>query len=247
MRSICFWSAVVGLACLYPVTAGEAAWRYQKSSTEGEWVTYDEAGVKVLIAYLRHEKEELVLRMSLDTLARMGAKAKAAVPAIVETLKHPDWRIKLEAARTLFDVGAETEAALRTLTEALKAKDAKVRSRSAGLIGEMVNPPFEWPSCWGPGPRPRTPRPSLGKQAVPLLVEALRDGAEDVRCRAASSLGRIGAGAKAALPALLDALGDKEPTVRKAAAEAAQRIVVDAAAKAGVKEFQKAQLEDLFK
>jgi HEAT repeat protein len=214
---------------------------------EGEWVTYDEAGVKVLIRYLKEEKESIVLRVSLDTLSRLGTKAKPAVPAIVEMLKHPEWSIKLEAARTLIDIDAETKVAVQTLTDAFQAKDAKVRAHAAGMIGEIVNPPFEWPSCWGPGPRPRTPRPAIGKQAVLLLSEALQDDAEEVRCRAATSLGRIGADAKAAVPALLNALEDKSQEVRKSAAEALQRILVDAAAKAGVKEFQKAQGDYLFK
>jgi HEAT repeat protein len=245
MVRVCLWSAVA--LCLTTVTAQEPPSATARPETEDEWVSYDDAGVKVLVRYLKQEKDEMVLLMSLDTLARMEAKAKPAVPAIVETLKHPRWRIRLEAARTLIDVGAETEVAFRTLTEVLKDRDPTARARSALLIGEIVNPPFEWPSCWGPGPRPSTPRPALGKQAVPMLTESLKDDAKEVRSSAAVSLGRIGADAKAAVPALLNALEDKEATVRNAAAAAAQRIVVDAAAKAGVTEFQKAQREYEFK
>jgi HEAT repeat protein len=238
-----------GFFALAPASwAQESAWRPAGPKNDAEWVTYDDAGVKVLIRYLRKQGQEaMVLHLSLDTLARLGAKAKPAIPAIVETLKNPDWGIKLQAARTLLDLNAETKAAVRTLTEALRANDPSVRSAAARLIGVVVNPPLEWPSCWSPGPRPSTPRPALGRQAVPLLSKALKDEAEEVRCGAATSLGRIGADAKAVIPALLNALEDRAPAVRKAAAEASQRILVDAAARAGVKEFQRAQRENLWK
>jgi hypothetical protein len=45
--------------------------------------------------------------MALDTLARMGAQAKPAVPAIVETLRRTEGRVRIEAARTLIDPNAE--------------------------------------------------------------------------------------------------------------------------------------------
>jgi HEAT repeat protein len=234
MRGVWFWSALVALSCL-PRLGAQWAAQQKRPTREPEWVTYDEAGVKVMIRYLKKERKEIVLVMCLDTLARMGAKAKPAVPAILETLEHPAWWVKVAAARALIDLGAETEKGFRTLTDALGDKDPDIRAGSARLIGDVVNPPFKFPSCWGPGPRPQTPRPALGKKAVPLLTAALTDRSPAVRSAAAGSLGRIGADARSAVPALLNALDDKELTVRKAAGDAAKRIVAEAAARAGVK------------
>src|SRR5262249_19413967 len=91
---------------------------------------------------------------------------------------------------------------------------------SAGLIGEITNPPVEVASCWGPGPRPRIARPTIGKQAIPLLLQALKDPAAEVRANAAASLGLIGSDAKAAVPPLIGALEDKDASARTAAAAA---------------------------
>ena len=233
MRGIYFCSIISVLVSLQNVMAQEPPRKTAPLTKEPGWVTYDDAGLKVLIRYLK-EKEEIVLRMSLDTLARMGTKANPAASVIVEMLKHPDWQIKMEATRTLFDIDSETEAAFRVLTAALKDRDAKVRTSAAAMIADIVNPPQEWPSCWGPGPRPQTPRPAVGKKAVPLLMEVLKDESAAVRCSAATSLGQIGSDARAAIPVLLNALED-ELAVRKAAADAAKAIVMDAGAKAGVK------------
>jgi HEAT repeat protein len=210
-------------------------------------VTQDEAGVKVLIRYLEEEKEVLLLRASLETLAGMGTKARPAVPAVVKTLRHPEYRVRVEAARTLLDLDANSDAAVRALTAALTSKDAEARAYTAKIIGEIVNPPLAWPSCWGPAPRPRVFRSGLGKQALPHLLEALRDREGEVRQGAAASLGRIGADARAAVPALLDLLRDREPAVRRAAAEAAQGIVVDAAVQAGIEEFRALNLRFWFR
>ncbi len=62
----------------------------------------------------------------------------------------------------------------------------------------------------------------MAKDAVPVLIEALKDENLFVRNRAASALGKIGAAAKSAVPALKNALDD--PAVRSRAEEALERI-----------------------
>src|SRR4051794_28351286 len=99
MRRIGFWTAVAVLVVMPGLPAGEPP---AKPAKKAEWVTYDAAGVKVLTRYLQEEKDETVLRMALDTLARLGPTSQPAIPAIAGKLNHPRWEIKLEAARTLF-------------------------------------------------------------------------------------------------------------------------------------------------
>lgn len=76
----------------------------------------------------------------------------------------------------------------------------------------------------------------VGPDAVPLLVEALRDSRAPVRRAAAKALAVIGPEAKEALPALLTSLHDQDADVRQAAAEAMKVIDPSAARMAGIKQ-----------
>src|SRR5262245_60742384 len=108
-------SAALVLGFLHTTSAQGPAKKPDAPAKEPEWVTYDEKGVNLLIRYLKEGEEPIVLFMAMDTLARMGPKAKPAVPALIETVKHPNGRIRIEAARTLIDLDAETEVAFRSL------------------------------------------------------------------------------------------------------------------------------------
>jgi HEAT repeat protein len=61
-------------------------------------------------------------------------------------------------------------------------------------------------------------------QAVPGLIEALKDKAPDVRWSAAIGLGYFGKQAKDAIPALQAARNDRDARVREAAGVALSRI-----------------------
>ncbi len=70
----------------------------------------------------------------------------------------------------------------------------------------------------------------IGSKAVPALIQALKDGDSDVRQNAAWALGQIGPEAKAAVLALIQALKDGDSDVRLNAAEALGRIGPEAKA-----------------
>jgi hypothetical protein len=178
-----------------PHASGQEAEK-KPPTKESDWVTNDAAGVKVLIGYLKGKDEDTVF-VGLDALARMGDKAKPAIPAIRDCLKHESWYVKFEAARTLIDLDVETELAHKTLLEAMTVKDGKVRILLASRLGTMVNPQFDLGICfycWGPGPRQqRALRADFKEPAVKFLIAALEDKDDTVRLSAAFSLGRIGA------------------------------------------------------
>jgi hypothetical protein len=67
--------SLVPLTFLHGVTTQESKKDSAPPAKEAEWVTFDDAGIKVLVGYLKEEKREIVLLMALDTLARMGAQA----------------------------------------------------------------------------------------------------------------------------------------------------------------------------
>ena len=187
-------------------------------------VTYDEARIQALIRDLKPEfepdlnvEQSYVVSTSLDILARLGDRAQPAVPGIAELLKHPDWRTKLEAARTLSDMNAETAAVVRALGEVLTHDDPRARAYVAGMIGGLALP-YPNASCWGPVPRRHVARPDIGEQAIPLLLPALKDSVAEVRLNAIDSLGRIGSDAGGVVPTLSEALEDQDATIRTAAA-----------------------------
>ena len=64
----------------------------------------------------------------------------------------------------------------------------------------------------------------MARDAVPALIDALRDEDADVRRAAVRSLGWIGPEAKAALPALKKALIDNDSSIRVAAARSMEMI-----------------------
>lgn len=68
----------------------------------------------------------------------------------------------------------------------------------------------------------------IGAPAVPALIEALDDPAEQIHAYAAFTLGEIGAGAVAAVPVLIGAFSDPSEKVNISAAYALGKIGTDA-------------------
>ncbi|TBR18898.1 DUF4919 domain-containing protein [bacterium] len=142
--------------------------------------------------------EPWVAQRATDVLARYGAKADRAVPAVVSWLeRNSDWYQESGLA-ALRAIG--TERALAAL------------SRFGPAAQEAL------PAAPTPLPRLRAPSP------VEALAYSLRNAADvQERARSARRLGELGEAARPALPALLFAAGD-EPPVAEASAAALERI-----------------------
>jgi HEAT repeat protein len=112
-------------------------------------------------------------------LGRMGPRAQAAVPALIECLGDPD--LRRPAALALGRIGP---GALPALLRALRSDDAGIRSAAArGLTG-------------------------VGPAAIPGLVRELKDPEPAVRLAAADALGGMGPKASDAIPALVRTLSE---------------------------------------
>ena len=153
------------------------------------------------------------------TLGRMGPRARDAVPALVEALNDPHPHVAESAASALKRVAGTPSLAAEPPTPVptpgpvesptvidligmLRHEDASFRRTAVVALGE---------------------KRSVGRDAVPQLVEVLEDKDEAVRREAARALGKIGAAA--AVPSLVVALNDApDDLVRVSAAEALGRI-----------------------
>jgi HEAT repeat protein len=135
-----------------------------------------------------------------SALGRIGARARAAIPSLVEALARAeelDERSPLPEAIARF--GLEAAGPMVDALAGAEVTPAGARGLAQGLA-------------------------AVGPDAVPLLAGALRHEAAPVRSGAAAALGGIGAASASAVEPLSRALGDPDPAVRASAARALGRI-----------------------
>ncbi len=137
-------------------------------------------------------RDEEVRRLAVERLTTLPVAE--ALPALVEQLADPSWRVRKAAIERLA-TSSEIGRAVPGLVEALADGDNPGR-RNAAL--EALT--------------------RCGSAAVPGLLEASHDADVDVRKQVVDAL--AGIGDRAALPRLQILLSDDDPNVRGAAAEA---------------------------
>jgi HEAT repeat protein len=180
----------------------EVSARSGTAKSLGTYGSLAKDAVPDLAKMLRQDKKDLPSQSAAEALARIGS---AAVPELLQSLKHPAAVVRFRAAWALGMIGSDADQeVVPPLIKALGDHDKHVRHLAAYALGEM-------------GPRAQS-------AAVPL-VAALRDPVAAVRKQAAASLRRIGA---ATVPALIEALKDKRSETREAAAHALSLLGPDA-------------------
>src|SRR6266852_1124171 len=123
---------------------------------------------------------------------------RAAIAALIEALKDKDPTVRLGAASTLGVIQPQAQDAVPALVDTLTDTDNRVRNAAAGALCNLGET----------------------KEAIGVLIEALKDDSDMFSDWAATMLGLIGPGAKPAIPCLIEALKDKKDRVRAAAATA---------------------------
>jgi len=150
------------------------------------------------------DEDENVRAVAAASLGKL--RYSKAAPQLVRALADKSERVQSHAELALENIGEE---AIPAVMEG--AKRTATRFRAFRLLGRLK-----------------------ARQAVPLLVEGLRDRKPEIRTIAAWALGEIGD--PTAIPALQQLLGDKNPEVRREA--------VIALGKLGAKEVLKSHLAE---
>jgi HEAT repeat protein len=110
-----------------------------------------------------------------------------AVPTLIAALSDPSPRVRRSVVVALSLFSARASSTIPALASALEDDDIAVRILAIEALGDA------------------TKTPEVGKIAIPALVEALTDGNNLVRCRAARKLAAWGEGAKG-VPAMVEIL-----------------------------------------
>lgn len=159
----------------------------------------DTTAIPTLIHSLLNDEDTVVKGSSVGALARMG---EASVPVLLEILAAPEnpESTKGHAAWALAFIGAEAK---ERLYREIDSDSTEVRGAVVGAIAKVAQ---EQPE----------------EKAFQLLIEALGDQSESVRCEAASALGNLTY--KPAIPNLIELLHHPDGESRKAAALALMKI-----------------------
>jgi len=175
-----------------------------------------------------------VIAAAARATGQMGARASRAVDDLRELLDHDDARVREAASISLGNIGRRASKSAFDLNARLNDSDPNVRAAAAASLGHL-------------GPRSRAPVTDLirvlddeddsvrdaasgalvrmGKEAVPGLVRALRNGNPIFLQAVVDTLGRIG---PIAVPALSDALQDKHtPDIARGYAALALAQITD--------------------
>jgi HEAT repeat protein len=147
---------------------------------------------------------------SAGWLGNQGAKAEAAVPALVNALGDNDREVLSQASHALWKIGPT---AYPEVAKRLKHQAPQVRAAAAGLVASFV----------GRGDR-------RARAATPELFALLRDEDATVREEVIACLRETKLGPKVIVPALVGALADKDPGVRVAAARQLEMVGPEARA-----------------
>jgi HEAT repeat protein len=163
------------------INAAEALWKINGEADEA---------MPILVNLLRSRGPGTGAAVS-GVFYTMGPAARAAVPALLEALREPDWDLQWAAACALEAVvGPVTPEAIPGLVSALRHPSGRVSGAAANALEK------------------------IGPASVPALTGALKDRTPIAREWAADVLSRFGQEARSAVGALGSLLNDTEADVR---------------------------------
>jgi len=184
--------------------------------------------IPVLISYLRKEPLDSIGHARAHAIECLSTMDAAVVPALVETLSHPDEEVRLKSMEILEKIGPEAEAALPTLLKSIDTdrdphfENIETRLAALRVIGSI-----------GPAARSAVPqiiavaphvrvfdedicgtaleRIGLTEEHLPLLIEVVKN---DESSLAVWVRKHITSFQEAAVPQLIELFGDDREQVR---------------------------------
>ena len=146
-----------------------------------------------LLIEASHDKDALIREFAIKAIGRMNPRYSGVSDAIKQGLHDPDISVRRTAAAIFSSMNPVPTEVLLTLAETLGDNDSLLRSYVKSTFID------------------------LGPLGVSALVRTCKHPDDSLRCRAASTLGKIGCEAKRALPVLNELLKDESKRVREAA------------------------------
>ncbi|AVH72048.1 HEAT repeat domain-containing protein [Nostoc sp. 'Lobaria pulmonaria (5183) cyanobiont'] len=171
----------------------------RRASTKTLTLIADPIAIPTLVKALLNDEDTVVKASSVGALAKIG---KPAVPALLKILgsnEYPE-SAKGYAVWALGFIGAEAK---EYLDREINSDSAEVRAAVVGAIAKIAQEGTE-------------------EGAFNILINALTDPSEIVRCEAAAALGSLTY--RSAIPNLIDLLHHPDWETRKAAALALMKI-----------------------
>ncbi|GAA0499593.1 conserved virulence factor C family protein [Salinibacillus aidingensis] len=222
-----FMNAVMKASAETPSFVMERKWveqspRYGAPEDIGEDVveelsaSYDEERLDELAEQALHPKPE-----------EESAKTKEKHKVSLETLDHPDWKVRYAALDRMDDPDLEDLPVLDKALDDEKMSVRRIATAYLGMIEDRKVLPYLYKALQD---RVVTVRRTAGdclsdlgfKEAIPEMVKTLKDSSKLVRWRAAMFLYEVGD--ESALPALHEAADDSEFEVRLQINMAIERI-----------------------
>ena len=201
------WLTYLGLAVILSACHS----KYEGKTVE-QWIDLLETGNSI-------DKAQAVA-----ALGKLGPKAEAAVPALINTLTGKDIKEKMLVSHALGKIG---KAAVPALVDVLKNEDEWIPVDTTFVIsedweeGQTSNESVTWVNVYS---EVSSALRIIGKDAVPALIELLKHERKAVRKIAALTLGELGPAAGTAMQALVESLDDEDEQVRESAAYALSKI-----------------------
>ena len=168
------------------------------------------------IVKIKHVPAEELNYQALSAFGVLRAKGRSAVPALIEIADQDISRAsRCYAIAALAFIGPPANAAIPSLSGLATNADSSVRLYAVNALGGIRAEPA---------------------RVLPLLINAMRDPAPQVRAAALMALRDFGPNAKPALPVLAEFVSNaQEGLERSYAANALKAIDREAAAREGVK------------
>jgi HEAT repeat protein len=186
----------------------------------------DEACV-VVLAELAKDKDTEQASRGLQALAKMGERAKSALPVLQESLTHP--QLVYNALAALRKMKSDAAPAVPALIELME--NPNLTSEVGRVLGEIGSPAATEAlialldndsHAWVAAGSLAKIKPSPVAQALPKLYAKLRD--PDRRIAAIGAIGSFGPEAKAAIPTLLKGMKANDNELRSSCISALANV-----------------------